>query len=337
MAMFQDGEHDIQDPLDPRRLGFLHPGTVRTLLEQGTVVDHARYFPLCADLLCLTRSMSSRIPMDFEGDEVYECKQNLKPVFLKTLTTEFLPEEKAEQQYQHRDASLRFLQVIRASSRKTGGGGDERPIYPVAEMRELQLTTASTKLRLFNDICKSIGKDTLSDSMSDYGQNGFDGWGFVRFLCLRTGTEVPKTALGYMQFICEGSPLLRTLIQHICKNDLFLKPRRNGKLFVLEDVPLVAMFLHWALNMMGINAALFHSGLSNAERNEMQEEFNNKASEMDVMICLIDVGGVGRNFHKDCYQVVLTSAGKNQAAETQGIGRLVRVSFQKTSFWIDSD
>jgi hypothetical protein len=321
--MFEDGEM-LTDPMDPRRLGFLHPATVRYLLEQGTVVDHARYFPLCADLLCLTRSMSSRIPMDFDGKEYYECKKNLKPVFLRTLTTEFLPEEKAEQQYQHRDASLRFLKVIRASSRKNGGSGDERPIYPVAEMRELQITTASTKLRCFNDICKSLGKDTLTDSMNEYRLNGFDGWSFVRFLCEHTGTELPKTGLQYLQFICEGSPMIRALIKHICTKDFFLKPRKNGKLFVLEDTPLVAMFIHWTLNMMGINTALFHSGLDTSERNDLQDDFNDSSSEMDVMVCLYDVGGVGRNFHPDCYNAVLTTAGKNQAAETQGKGRLVR-------------
>jgi hypothetical protein len=273
--------------------------------------------------------MSSRIPMEFYGEEYYECKKNLKPVFMKTLTTEFLPEEKAEQQYQHRDASLRFLQVIRAASKKKGGDGNERPIYPVAEMRELQLTTASTKLRCFNDVCMSLGKDTLTDSMSEYRMNGFDGWSFVRFLCEHTGNELPKTGLQYMQFICEGSPMIRALIQHICGNDLFLKPRKNGKLFVLEDTPLVAMFIHWTLNMMGINTALFHSGLTSAERNDMQDEFNNPSSEMDVMVCLYDVGGVGRNFHEDCYNAVQTTAGKNQSAETQGGGRLIRAPQKK--------
>jgi hypothetical protein len=46
---------------------------------------------------------------------------------------------------------------------------------------------------------------------------------------------------------------------------------------------------------------------------------------MDVLINLYEVGGVGRNFHSDCHNVVMTGAGKNQAAETQGIGRVLRV------------
>jgi hypothetical protein len=323
MSMFIDGAKEITDALDPRRLGFLHPGTVRMLLEKGTVVDHARYFPLAADLLCLTRSMSSKIPMDFEGDEVFDCRKNIKPVFVKTITTEFFPEEKAEQQHQHRDASRRFLQAIRAPSNRK----DDRPVYPVAEMRELQLTTASTKLRVFHDICKSIGKDSLTDSMTSFRENGFDGWTFVRFICTKTGTALPTTALGYMTFMCEGSPLLRTLIKQVCAKDRHLNPRKEGKLFVLDDTPLIAMFLSWSLNMMGVDTALFHSGLANVERDQIQADFNDKSSRICVMVCLYEVGGVGRNFHKDCHHAILTSAAKNQSSETQSMGRLVRVSY----------
>jgi hypothetical protein len=114
MSMFIDGAKEISDPLDPHRLGFLHPGTVRVLLEMGNVVDHARYFPLAADLLCLTRSMSSKIPMDFEGEEVFDYRKNTRQVLVKTITAEFYPEERSEQQHQHRDASRRFLRASRA-------------------------------------------------------------------------------------------------------------------------------------------------------------------------------------------------------------------------------
>ncbi|KAH8730763.1 hypothetical protein GQ44DRAFT_723010 [Phaeosphaeriaceae sp. PMI808] len=318
MAMYIDGVEEIQDHCDPP--------TVRRLLEKGTLVEQAKYFPLVADLLCLSRSMSSKIPLDFNSTEVdvYNCKDNLQPVFSETLTTRFLDDEKAEQQSQHREASKRYIQLSRAASSSKPIGKDNRPVYPVAEMRELSLTTASTKLRVFNDICKSIGHDTLTDSMSKYRENGFDGWLFVRFLCTQSKEEVPHTALGYLQFMCEGSPLLRALIIKICSSDGYLKPHKNGKLFIVDDTPLVALFIQWGLNMLGIDAALFHSGLTNAERDTLQADFNDPLCRLDVLVCLYDVGGVGRNFHRDCHNVILTSAGKNQAAEQQAGGRCVR-------------
>jgi hypothetical protein len=247
MSMFIDGAAEIKDPLDARRLGFLHRGTIRILLEKGTVVDHAQYFPFAADLLCLTRSISSRIPMDFGSNKWYDCNDILKPVFVKTITTEFQPEETAEQQYQHRGASRRFVRASKASGNQKKCGPDDRPVYPVAEMRELQLTTASTKLRVFNNICTFIGKDSLIDSTSTFRDNGLDGWAFARFICLRTGTPLPSTTIEYLSFVCDVLPLLRTLIKQVCAGDMYLSPCKNGKLFVLDDTPLVAMFLTWLL------------------------------------------------------------------------------------------
>jgi hypothetical protein len=133
--------------------------------------------------------MSSKIPMDFEGEEVFDCRKNTRQVFVKTITAEFLPEKRAEQQRPHRDASRRFLRASRAP----GNRKDERPVHPVAEMGEFQLTTASTKLRVFHDTCKSIGKDSLTDSMMSFWEHGFDGWAFMRFICTRTDTTLPTT------------------------------------------------------------------------------------------------------------------------------------------------
>lgn len=127
---------------------------------------------------------------------------------------------------------------------------------------------------------------------------------------------MPDTAYGYLKFMTEGSLLLRVIVGTIVKNDRFLKPRTDGKLLILENTPLIAMFIAWAMNMMGVNAALSHSGLSNAERNDLQIAFCDKESDIDVMVCMYEAGGVGRNFHVDCHEFPLSSPGKRQATET---------------------
>lgn len=329
MSTFVDGETDITDQSDIRRLAYLNPNSVSDLLRNGTLVDHADYYPLCADLLCLTRSMSSKIPMDWDGERFYDCSKHLKPVFVNTVNVEFRSNEKPEQHFLHRDASVRFINACKASQ---DSGGDDRGVWPVAEMRELQLTTASTKLRVFNTLCNEIRLDTLTESLSRFRENGFDGWGFVKFLCEAAGCAVPATAIEYIRFITTGSPMIRAVINEICTKEKYLKPRKNGKLLIMEDTPLIAMYIQWCLNMMGINTALFHSGLSISERNELQARFNDPSSEIDVMVTLYDVGGIGRNFHVDCCHGMLTSAAKNQAAEIQAYGRLVRVRYQNLVF-----
>lgn len=150
-------------------------------------------------------------------------------------------------------------------------------------------------------------------------ENGFHGWAFVRFLCRLTLQSQPTTAIDYINFVTQESPMIRALIDFICKGGRFLKPRKQGRLLALEDTPLIAMFIHWALNMIGINCVLFYAGLSHAKRNNLQDAFNNPSSDINVMVCLYDIGGVGWNFHLDCHTVFLTSSAKNQAAEIQAI------------------
>lgn len=103
-------------------------------------------------------------------------------------------------------------------------------------------------------------------------------------------------------------------------------PNQHGKLLVFKDTLLVTMFLSWGLNIIGVNIAIFHSGLSNAERNELQKDFNDKTSDYAVFINMYDVGGFSRNFHNNYHNAVMTGTGKNQSAESQGIGRILRVS-----------
>ncbi|PVH99647.1 hypothetical protein DM02DRAFT_672539 [Periconia macrospinosa] len=311
LNMYKDAD-EITAKQDLRRLGFLHPQTVRNLIKRGTLIEQARYYPLVADVLCLARSMSSKIPMDFDSDEMFDCKVVLKPAFVETVTTDFLPEEKVEHQFlteekaehqlQHRDASVRFIRACQVSE-----DGDDRKVYPVREMRELLITSASTKLRVFNDVYNNIGLDTLSDSLTSFQEAGFDGWAFVRFLCRATNIGQPTTAIDYIRSILDGSPLMRAVISYIFTEDRFTKPRRNGKLLILEDIPLVAMFIHWSLNMLGVDY-----------------EFNYPSSRIDVLVCLYEVGGTGRNFQHDCHTVILTSSAKNHAAEIQGCGGVVR-------------
>lgn len=108
--------------------------------------------------------------MNLDGEEVFECKQLVEPVLMGTMTTEFLSDEKAEHQMQHREAFVRFLEAC------MGNDNDDGPmLYTVLEMRKLLLTTASTKVRVFNDISIEMGSDTLTDSLYKMREQCFDG------------------------------------------------------------------------------------------------------------------------------------------------------------------
>jgi superfamily II DNA or RNA helicase len=95
------------------------------------------------------------------------------------------------------------------------------------------------------------------------------------------------------------------------------------------------MFLDWALNMLGIETAVFHAGLSQKERNELQEDFNDGSKSLSGCIIFYDVGGVGINLWQDCHTVFMGTAAKNEAGEKQAMGRAIRVSAKMRVLYLD--
>ncbi len=333
MTMWSDGAQ-LEDPLDLRRLGFLHPPTVRHLLQKGSKVEIARYFPLCENLVCLKRFMGSKLPLDFGRPDVYDMKDDMEPYLMSTIYCNFRQDEQPTHQFLHREAARRFVEAKKSAAKNKNMNkiGKETIIYPVAEMRELNITAMSSRLRLFNDICKGMNRDTLVSSLEEYRDAAFDGFRFARFMCTKLKLALPTTAAEYLEFCCVGSPFLRTLIYMICREGKFLSPRKHGKFIVTEDVPLNAMFIEWVLNMLGVNVTVYHAGLTNAERTALQEEFNDPKSKLSGMVLMYDVGGTGLNLWCDCWHVFMCTGGKNESAERQGAGRVIRVSL-KRAFW----
>src|SRR4051812_21584082 len=99
--------------------------------------------------------------------------------------------------------------------------------------------------------------------------------------------------------MAEGSPVLRSILWRVFHEDMFLLPRKKGKLVILEDVPLFAMFYEWALNIAGVETAVFHSGLDFKARFDLQAEFNDPTKSLSVLIVMYDVGGTGLNLWHD--------------------------------------
>ena len=118
------------------------------------------------------------------------------------MRTEHVEAEKGVFQCLNREASRRFLTARRSNAQgkqpmPQGGGGlaPKQVIpYPTAGMRELLLATMSTKLRLFHEVCKSIGKVTFVDGLQRVRDQGLDGFRLVRFLCTRLSLSLPRTA-----------------------------------------------------------------------------------------------------------------------------------------------
>ncbi|KAJ8115059.1 hypothetical protein OPT61_g3203 [Boeremia exigua] len=200
LSMFVDAQA-ITDPLDNRRLELLHPITVAHLLLKGTKIQIATYFPLCEDLVTVKRFMGSRLPLRFDSEDTFNMAETMQPYNINTITCRFRPTEMPAHQALHREASRRFVQA----GIKCQKASNAAAVFGGSEMRELL-----TKLRKFHEVCKSLNRDTLIDTLQDLRSQSFDDFRFVRFMCQQQNLALPTTATEYLQSMCEGSPLVRS-------------------------------------------------------------------------------------------------------------------------------
>lgn len=59
---------------------------------------------------------------------------------------------------------------------------------------------------------------------------------------------------------------------------------------------------------MGFRMKTMHAGTTAAERFELAKEFNEPASELQMLICMFDVSTLGLNLQKTCSNVVIMAS-----------------------------
>jgi hypothetical protein len=227
-----------------------------------------------------------------------------------------------------------FLKETKGANDKTPGNlfkprptdnNKEKALYRVGPMRELLIISASTNAALFDLWCRQVGKSTLVDNLQGYRDRDFTGFDMVDFLCNATNVAEPTTALGYLEWMVDGSPTLRAMFRYVQQHHLGDNP--DGKLLITEDVPMTALFWDWALNMLLVPTTIFHAGLDSAARKRLTEEFNGEIpTDLRAMGILYGVSAEGVNFQQDCNRVYIPTPALNQGSELQASCRPIRVS-----------
>lgn len=319
------------DPDDKRLLGCVDPYNLSALLTCDSTTLIAEHFPMAENLFALKRSNASRIPREFDNDEFFEMKEIVKPHLLATRICRRRADEEAEFQYLYRESCKRYIAVTRGSAKNNKqkalfGKGKQAGNYGSGEMRELLIVTASTKMAIFNHLAKAMDRDTLVDTIQGQDDRGWTAFDLVDFICMGTAQPKPTTAIGYMEFLTQGSPMLRALYFHIYNGGKYMGTEAKKKLLITEDIPLLARFYDLALNLAFVATKCFHSGLSAAGRLDLQKEFNDPESPLHVMPLAYDVGGYGISLQVACDEVVVATPAKNHGSEIQAYGRPIRVS-----------
>ena len=136
----------------------------------------------------------------------------------------------------------------------------------------------------------------------------------------------PSNGLKKLLFLCFGSPVLRYLLYqlhtYVLPAGLDTPPR---KLLLTEDVPLLAQFWEMCLNSVYVETAVLHAALSDGDRIQLVNRFNDSRDPLTVMVIMHTVSAQGVNLDRCCNRVVVVTNAPNAPMEWQSWGRVIRV------------
>lgn len=129
-----------------------------------------------------------------------------------------------------------------------------------------------------------------------------------------------------MEFLTYVSPTLRFALHLIQKHTLAsTDDPRPKKILLGEALPVCAWFAEVVLAHAFIGVEVMHAQLSQSERSDMADRFNNPSSDLTLLILLADVSMVGLNLHESCNTVFLMSIFRNLALGIQCWSRANRI------------
>lgn len=170
---------------------------------------------------------------------------------------------------------------------------------------------------------RNRGLDTLVDDMRGYRANQHNVDWFISETRRPSDLGLPiDTRANRLKYLCWGSPKLRLLLRQV--RDVVLG--QNTKLLITEDTPIVAWFFELVLQFLHVECYVMHADLSNQERQELVERFNDKNSTLKVLILMYNISAQGVNLHKAAYHAFVATGAINAGVEIQAWGRLIRVS-----------
>ncbi|KAM5462792.1 hypothetical protein MauCBS54593_007863 [Microsporum audouinii] len=86
-----------------------------------------------------------------------------------------------------------------------------------------------------------------------------------------------------------------------------------------------AVFVVAALHLVGIDARIFHSGLSTQERDQLVHTFTTDRDSTMVLVITYNIGSTGLNLQHLCHHAILFDCPPNEALRVQAISRFHRV------------
>ena len=199
--------------------------------------------------------------------------------------------------------------------------------FPVAPLRELAITSCSTKLARLHYQLKNAGLNSRVAFMNRLREKGL-GADFLAVMTYEAGDPPYKSRDDLLRFLTHGSPKLRALfsmVNKICYGE-------KDKLLVVEDVPLNAKFYEDSLRAAWVHVEVLHSKLTHKQRQKLIDDFNDSKSSLQVLVVMNEVSSQGLNLQRASSNTVTMIPGKRIGPQIQTENRILRVDQTKACF-----
>ncbi|MCJ1426022.1 hypothetical protein MMC29_003924 [Sticta canariensis] len=148
-----------------------------------------------------------------------------------------------------------------------------------------------------------LHRSTLVKDMANLRSQGFNANHFIDMVLWKRDPS-PTTGLEKVRFLTFGSPALRFILYQVHTYVLpQISTQKPNKLLLTEDIPLPAQFWEMCLNLVYVESAVLHAGLSDTERVGLVARFNDPEDSLVVLVIMHSVSSQEVNLDGCCHRV----------------------------------
>jgi hypothetical protein len=303
----------------------------------------SKFYHYMDELIMIRRSTAS--VLQFNDATTVSMRSMIPHHEVRTVELTYTNEEAAESQWVHRlharsvlHIDMRFFMLTSNSRefndafKKWKSGDPSQPnaadTFPhvMAPLRHLTIASCSLLLSRLDRMLRKVGRNTLVDDITLFRTKGLSAHHIVD-LVRRQGDPPVRTGMEKLRFLLYGAPTLRYILHQIHH---YVLPHtvtgKKNKILITEDVPLNAFFLECVCNLIYVEAGVLHAGLTDSERVNLVNRFNDPSDTLVVLIIMYQVSAQGVNLDKCCSRVIVATPAINAPSEIQAWSRVIRVS-----------
>ena len=201
----------------------------------------------------------------------------------------------------------------------------------MVSLRQLIMFNLFIMLFRLNDVLKKTEFDILMNNMQLFRQKGLIVLKIFPLVQRKKDRDI-QTSFQLLEFFIFDASKIRYVFQKICQYVLpITKHSKNGKsktrkLFITKDIPMNSFYLKCVCNMVYIETRILHAGLSDQEKMQLVQQFNDPNYSLWVLIIQYQISAQRINLNVCCFRIIVLTPAVNSSSKTQTFVCVIQIS-----------